>query len=244
MTRAHAHNPERTTPPESEAWMSELTVQERETLRGWLRNATYRTGDVILRQGDPADAFYILTAGAVKVHRTTPTGQERIYALLRPPQWFGESGLLGYAVRSATVTAMEATSVIILTVYDFERFAAWHPAGALSVLRTIGRRLMQRLHETQLATEDLLSCTSEERVMVTITRLVNEYGQLSNDGMEKRLRLGHEELGQLAGVSRETVSRVLGRLRDKGLLRQGRGYITVRRRGGPKPAGPPFLFEL
>lgn len=224
--------------------MSELTIQERETLRDWLQDATYRTGEVILRQGEPADAFYTLTAGAVKIHRTTPGGQERIYALLRPPQWFGESGLLGYTVRSATVTAMEATSVIILTVRDFERFAARHPAGALRVLRALGRRLMQCLHETHLATEDLLSCTSEKRVMVILMRLVNEYGQSSGDGMEKRLRLGHEELGQLAGVSRETVSRVLGRLRDKGFLRQGRGHITVRGMGGPKPAGPPFPFEL
>lgn len=224
--------------------MSDLTIQEWETLQGWLRDATYRAGEVICRQGDPADAFYILTAGAVKVYRNTPTGQERIYALLRPPQWFGESGLLGYTMRSATVKAMEATRVSILAVSDFERFAAQHPSGALKVLRAMGRRLMQRLHETCLATEDLLCRTSEERVLVTLTRLVNEYGQPSDDGMETRLRLGHEELGQLAGVSRETVSRILGRLRDEGFLRQGRGYIAVRPRVGPKPAGPRLLSEL
>jgi MFS family permease len=76
-------------------------------------------GEVVIRQGDPADRFYIVQEGTFRVTQTDPTGETRVLRELGPDTVFGELGLLSGAPRSATVTAMTAGTLLALDGPDF-----------------------------------------------------------------------------------------------------------------------------
>ncbi|MGH2451952.1 MAG: FAD-dependent oxidoreductase [Candidatus Limnocylindria bacterium] len=81
----------------------------------------FEAGQTILSEGDPSDAFYIVTRGGVAISRRDGTGAERVVATLGPTEFFGEIGLLTGAPRRATVRATAPTEVLRLGREDFER---------------------------------------------------------------------------------------------------------------------------
>lgn len=86
------------------------------------RPRTCRAGEIIVRQGDPADAFFVIVSGGVDVWRRDPTGAEAAVARLEAGDYFGEVGLLGHAPRNATVIAGAAgVSLLVADVEAFER---------------------------------------------------------------------------------------------------------------------------
>jgi len=91
----------------------------RQKLVSLFNEIRYEFGDLILKQGDEADAFFILTAGRARVIKTTEEGKELSLNLLRPGDEFGESALLTGGVRSASVRCSSAVDVIRLERKDF-----------------------------------------------------------------------------------------------------------------------------
>lgn len=199
--------------------LSQLAPPEQQALLEYMRRLDAPPGYHVVRQGDPADAAYLLVAGRVKVYRWLPEGHERIVALLGAPAWFGEGGLFGYPSRSATVETIEPARLLVLSHHDFERFAREHPHGALRVLRALGQRLLELLDDAASGGEELLRYRASQRVAATVARLARRHGAPSPQGIRIPFRLSHAEIGKLAGVSRETACRALRQLTAAGLLR-------------------------
>src|SRR4051812_44108299 len=101
--------------------------EHQDRVRSLFRKMQYDFGDVIVRQGDPADAFYILVAGRARVIKTTKTGEEIALNVLRPGSEFGESALLSAEPRTATVRCSSIVEAVRLSRDDFTSLIEQYP---------------------------------------------------------------------------------------------------------------------
>jgi len=121
-----------------------------EQLASFLPNfkiSRFRPGDVIVRQGDPADMFYIMVSGRVEVVNHRPGGEDLIVGELKAGEWFGEMALLLHRTRTATVRAAGADDVEVMAV-DRESFQ-WLMAESDATRVDVARVMFQRLESSQ-----------------------------------------------------------------------------------------------
>jgi CRP/FNR family cyclic AMP-dependent transcriptional regulator len=169
-------------------------------------------GTLIVRQGDPTDALYILISGAIKVYNCDDEGREVILSLLGPGEFFGEMGLIDGAPRSANVVAREHCDLVVLGKNDFRRCLADHSDVAWQMMRS----LVGRLRDADRKIESLALMDVYGRV----AKLLLE--QSENVGGRRIItrKLPKQDIAKMVGASREMVSRVM-----KGL--ESSGYIAI-----------------
>ena len=109
----------------------------------------FSAGEVILRQGDPADRFFILASGRVDVLHAGPAGDQRHLTTLGPGAAFGEIGILQRRPRMATVQACSDTDVTVMTLEraQFEAIVASSPAAMADLSMIMCRRLMHGIED-------------------------------------------------------------------------------------------------
>ena len=184
-----------------------------------------REGTVLVAQDRPGDGLYIVYSGRVKVVMYGANGREVTLAILRPGEVFGELSMLDGAPRSATVVAMSDAQLLALPREDFMRHLERNPQTALNLLGELARRL-RRADETivGLALQDV-----EVRLVRTLMRLAHEEGGVrSQDGLVLRRRPTQQELANMVGSSRETVSRTLAAMARQGLaFPRGRSLVLT-----------------
>ena len=115
-----------------------------------MRTRRFRRGEVIFHLGDPGDALFIVTSGAIKIMLPSDTGDEAILATLRAGDVFGELALLDGAPRSATATALEPSETLILPRAQFRELLATEPAIRDALLASLAaelRRLTNHVEE-------------------------------------------------------------------------------------------------
>jgi NADH dehydrogenase len=121
--------------------LAQLNVQRTERVS----LAHYEPGQVIIRQGDPADAFYVITRGEVQVVREQPDGTEIEVDRMRQGDSFGEIGLLQHGRRNATIRAVDGVDVIALGSTDFGLLAESWQGLANLLTRTASERMPDRV---------------------------------------------------------------------------------------------------
>jgi CRP/FNR family transcriptional regulator, cyclic AMP receptor protein len=179
-----------------------------------------RVGQVLFREGEDADAVYVVLAGEVRVTVGSANGEVTTLAELGDGELVGELGVLDRGLRSATATVMDAGSAVALRAEGFEQLMLAHPAVAVSIVRALGshlRRTTVRLTERQ-------SGSVAERVAGRLAALADA---VNADGGDSPVVLTRVELASWVGATRETVSRALSTFRDQGLVVLGRGKVTV-----------------
>jgi CRP-like cAMP-binding protein len=188
-----------------------------------MRERSYPKGSVILFEDDPGDALYVVTSGQVKVVLIGEDGREVILSVLSEGSFFGEMALLDDEPRSAHVIAMTDSVVLALRRDDFRNRLRASPEVGIALLRELSRRL--RRADEQIGSLVLLDVNG--RVAELMLRLADE------EGSERITRkLTHATIAQMIGSSRETVSRTMRELQDRGLLKVTRQDITVTDRPG------------
>ncbi len=119
-----------------------LPVEHAEKLRPLLREEHFEFGDVIVKQGDAADALYLLTSGRARVVKVTESGEEIALTTLRPGDEFGELALISGGTRNATVRCSTAVDALRLDVKDFLPLLALHPELRRSIETTARTRTL------------------------------------------------------------------------------------------------------
>lgn len=188
-----------------------------------MRERSYPKGSVILFEDDPGDALYLVVSGQVKVVLIGEDGREVILSVLGEGTFFGEMSLLDDEPRSAHVIAMEDSSVLALRREDFRARLRASPEVAIALLRELSRRL--RRADDQIGSLVLLDVNG--RVAELLVRLATEEG-----GERISRKLTHATIAQMIGSSRETVSRTMRELQDRGLISVTRQDITLTDRAG------------
>ena len=170
-----------------------------------IRERQYSKGSLILSQGTPGEALFLIKSGQVKVTVVAEDGREVILSVLGPGSFFGEMALVDDEPRSAHVIAMDDTTLLQLRREDFRARLRTAPELAISLLRELSRRL--RRADDTIASLMLLDVNG--RIAHLLLELAREEG---GDGTRITRRLTHASIGQMVGASRETVSRTMRNL--------------------------------
>jgi len=195
-----------------------LDPAERQRFAEAARERAYPKGSVILFENDPGESLYIVRHGRVKVVLIGEDGREVILGVLGAGEHFGELSLIDQQPRSATVMAMEDSTLLILHREDFRRRVEASPAVAWSLLTELSRRL--RRADEKIGGLVLLDVPGR------IARLLLDFAA-EGGGPTIERALTHQTIAQMIGASRETVSRATKDFQDAGWISVERRRITI-----------------
>ncbi|MEV6771027.1 Crp/Fnr family transcriptional regulator [Nocardia sp. NPDC051030] len=178
--------------------------------------------DIVCHEGDPGDCVHLITTGRVIVRVTTPLGHIATLTILGPGDMFGEQALLSPdARRTATIVAVTDAQTLTLNRAQLEKLRAEHP----QVERFLTNSLAAQVRRLSAAVLEALYLPVETRVLRRLAHLARVYGD--GDGKPSMIRLTQEDLASMAGTTRATANKVLRELEDQGVVRLGRGAVTV-----------------
>ena len=183
----------------------------------------YEKGKIILLEESLGESFFIITSGAVKVTRLSDDGREVILAILGESDFFGEMSLLDGGGRSANIVANETANMLTLSRRDFLDCLESYPKIAISLLEELAIRL--RKSDQQI--ESLSLSDSEQRIGITLIRLAEELGTIKQGNVFIKNLPFQQDIANMAGTSRETVSRTLKLLEDKSLIMKENRVLTI-----------------
>jgi CRP-like cAMP-binding protein len=183
---------------------------------------SFAPGEVVFREGDASDTCYIVREGRVRAVRTHRGGRTITLARFGPGDIFGELALFEDERRSATIEALEPTSVVGVLGPDMRRLLSEHAEISSRLVIALGRRLRET--NERLARQSFQ--TVQSRVAVVLSQLVDQEqgGGAAGDVL---VTATQADLAQLAGSSRESASRFLAVLERAGVISQGRGRLVV-----------------
>lgn len=175
---------------------------------------TFSKGSIILMEEDESGALFIIVEGKVKVTRTSSDGREVILNILNDSDIFGEMALLDGLTRSATVTALENSELFIIQRNQFLEFLKEHPEISISLMQELSKRL--RTADMQIKSLSLKD--AEGKVATVLVQLCSDMGKIKQGAVEIDKLPLQQDLANMAGTSRETISRTLHSFAKKGLI--------------------------
>lgn len=178
-------------------------------------------GRVLYSQDDHAAALFLLKQGRVQLYRLTPSGKRLELATIEPGTFFGEMPLLGESLRHTYAEAASDCLLCVMSQTDVERLIREHPLVASRMMEVLSRRLA--LAEARL--EEFAYQSVAARIAAVLLRLSQERG-------DRVVAITHQELGDMIGALRETVTKTLDEFQAGGLVELGRGRITLRDMAG------------
>jgi len=193
-----------------------------EEVHGLARARGFVPGEVVISVGSPADALLIVASGTLKWSRPAAEGKVVVLDLLGPGDVCGSLPLLGDTRHVDDVVGQTAGCVLVFDAAAFGAVLDRYPRVTRRALESVASRLAEA-HE---AIRRLSVATVEDRVAAVLARLDLH---LARGGTAVRLPLTQEDLAGMAGSTLETVNRVLARMRRRGVIETGRGWVRVLR---------------
>lgn len=184
----------------------------------------YEAGTSVFEQGDPAECFFVLLHGRLRVTQVTPAGQQVVIRVVNPGDLFGIAKALRRPDYPGTATAVSESVAICWPMAEWDAILDAHPALAVNAMQTIGGRLQEaqaRLRE--LATEEV-----ERRVAHAVLRLGNQSGRKEPDGIRIDFPISKQDIAEMTGTTLHTVSRILSAWEAAGLVEGGRQKLLLR----------------
>lgn len=181
-----------------------------------------RRRDVIYLPGDPGSSLFVVNGGRVKISKVTRDGKALTLSYCGPSELFGETCLVGGGPREEMAEAMENSMVTEIERADFEKLLQTYPQlGAHMTSLLASRRLELENKLETLVFRDVTSKLAE-----LLLQLAQEYGVEDARGTMVALKITHQELANLIGSTRETVSLTLSQFKKKNLIcTEGRKVI-------------------
>lgn len=195
---------------------SELDDETLEKLSNLGMVKSFIKDSIILSEEEAGSALFVIVSGKVKISRVSNDDKDKevILAILNPSDFFGEMALLDGLSRSATVTAMEDAKVFIIQRNDFLNLLTEHPEVSVALLQ----ELTKRLREAGMKIKALSLKDAEGKVATVLLQLADDIGKIKQGVVELDKLPFQHELANMAGTSRETISRTLHSFAKKGLV--------------------------
>lgn len=182
------------------------------TKSGVIQN--YKKSSVILSEEGTGSALFVIVEGKVKISRSSSDDKEVILAILNDSDFFGEMSLLDGMARSATVTAVEDSKLFIIQRAEFLEFLTKYPDVSVALLT----ELTKRLRAASMKIKALSLKDAEGKVATVLLQLADDVGKIRQGVVEIDHLPFQQELANMAGTSRETISRTLHSFAKKGLV--------------------------
>lgn len=202
----------------------QLTPDQLNQLESRARVRKLPRNSPIYLPNDAADGVLLLAEGRVRICDFTAEGKQAILAFIEPGELFGELALFDAREREEYAEAVEPSTVILLPASAIQRLIDEVPQISMGISKLIGfrrRRIERRL-------KSLLFRSNRERLIHLLLDLAEQYGQKTADGLLINIKLSHQDLANIIGSTRETVTVTLGELAAEGALQLSRRTIVLK----------------
>lgn len=203
---------------------NELNDAEMRQLEAMTEHKTIKKNSYIFRSGDASDAVYILVKGIIKIGNQAEDGREVIKHILHPMAIFGELGLANESKRQDCAQAMEEVQVFRIPVSEFQKLMQCNYKLAMSVLAMIGGRLKRV--EDRL--ESLMFKDARERIIDFLRDSATKQGKRVGFELLIKHCYTQQDIANITGTSRQTVTSVLNDLKKSNLIYFNRRSILIR----------------
>jgi CRP/FNR family transcriptional regulator, cyclic AMP receptor protein len=199
-----------------------LPEADQQNLVNLLRRKNLRKGETLFRQGDEGTALYLILQGRIKISLSSQMDAVTL-AILGQEEFLGEMALLDGLPRSADAIAIEDCCLYALNRKDFLAFLVNNEKAVRAVLSSLSLRL--RKTDTLLAEMCFLNLSV--RLAHKLFEMAEAQGPDEENPQEYKVTISQQELGDILGVSRESINKELKRLRDKGIVSTSRNFIRI-----------------
>ena len=184
---------------------------------------TFDSGSYIFLEDSDGEQCFFVVKGSVKVTRLSKDGKEVILAMMGLGDFFGEMSLLDGRSRSANIISLEKTEVLTLNREDFLEVLQNYPNIAIQLIKEMALRLRKSdRHIVSLSLSD-----AEKRIALCIIRFTDEKGTIKNGKVNIKKLPIQQDIANMAGTSRETVSRAMKILEDESFITRDGKNLTI-----------------
>ena len=200
--------------PEEMKELDRITVEE-----------SVKKKSAVFVPGDPSRQIYILKVGHIKISRVSEEGREVTLALLEPGDIFGELEVIQDSPRDTLAETLDDSQLCVIQKEQFLSMVRQKPEFSYRLTKLIGFRLKK----IENRVEDLVFRDVHSRVALLLWQFSKDYGKATSKGIQIEIKVTHQDIANLIGSIRETVSSVLGEFKKEGLITfEGRNIIVVR----------------
>lgn len=173
---------------------------------------------------DPSKTLYFLKSGRVKIGSVSDDGKEIIKAILHPGEVFGELSVAGEEKRTDFAQALDGDVIICaMGVSDMMEMIEMNPALSLRITKLIGFRLKK----IERRLEALVFKDTKDRIVGFLKEIAEEKGKKIGDQIFIKLKLTHQDIGNLTGTARQTVTSILNDMKSEGIINFDRSTIII-----------------
>ncbi len=208
-------------------FFSDLQEEDLQKIADISLERNYKKNMLVFLEGEPGEAFYYIKSGKIKVYRSYEDGKEHIIHILGEGDVFGEATLFSGIPYPASSSVYEDATVGIVKNRDMEKLVMENPSLALNLIKVFSKKLVfaqQKIRD--LAFNDVFSRTANQ-----ILKLAADYGRKSERGTELNIQLSRQELADMVGTTRETVSRAISKFKKEKSITEDKDKIIVLNEG-------------
>ncbi len=174
----------------------------------------YERGEIIFFEEDSSKNLYMLVNGQVKLSMLSPEGKEKVLTILQEGDLFGEISLFDHNPHPVTAEVQKKARLLTLSYDRLEEMIIARPQLALKIIESLSKKT--RLLTSQV--RDLVFHDALERMASLLLRFGENFGRESESRTKIDLILTHQEIANLLGVSRVTVTKTINQLIDRELI--------------------------
>ena len=202
---------------------SELKVDELEDIAVMAMQQTFKKDNMVLIEEEVGSTMFVIINGRVKISRISDEGREVILSILVDGDFFGEMAILDGQTRSANAVTLEETKMMLLRRDNFLQILHKYPQVAINLLKELAHRL--RRSDAQIKSLSLQNALG--RVGSTLLRIADDSGIIKLGRVEISHLPPQQDLANMAGTSRETISRVIKSLNQLGYVEKKGSKLII-----------------
>lgn len=185
-----------------------------EMIAGISIERSVKKNTMLFMEGDPGESFYYIKSGKIKVFRTYEDGREHILHILGEGGIFGEATLFSSIPYPASASVYEDAVIGIIRNNELEELVTKNSVLSLELVKLLAFKLVQAQQKIrELTFNDVFSRTASQ-----LLKLAGEHGRSDGSGIVIDIRISRQELAEMAGTTRETVSRVISRFKKEKII--------------------------
>ena len=177
--------------------------------------STCRRGKVFYTPGETGEVLFILKRGRVNLYRINPDGKKLVTATIEPGTVFGEMSLVGQGMHDTFAEAAEECTLCVMSRSDVEHLLLSKPRVGLRFMELMAKRLQ----EVEARMETVAFKSVPARLAASLLDLAQDSGKI--------VGISHQDLADIVGTYRETVTRILNEFRGEDFIQLGRLNVTL-----------------
>ncbi|SMC26542.1 CRP/FNR family transcriptional regulator, anaerobic regulatory protein [Clostridium acidisoli DSM 12555] len=183
----------------------------------------YKKGSVIFHEYDKGDAFFFVKSGKVKIFKTSFDGRDITLNILEEGSIFAEVTLFNDINYPATAMVLEESQIGMILNKDIEKLILKNTSLALQIIKLLNKRL----YKSQSTIKDMAFSDTFVRVTNVLIDLSSSHGIVTNNGIEINMNITRQDIADMVGTTRETVSRIIADLKRDGFIETNSKKIII-----------------